>query len=179
MNKLTLSLAIAGAVVVRRRLRDHRETEGLGARRRQGARACRRRARSGVRRRDRERRARGAEVANLLRVRLRRAHARRPGDAPADGRLSRAHPAALLTVEGHCDDSGSPEYNLALGDRRARVARDYLKKLGVEDARLNSISYGEEKPAVAGTDDAARERTAAASSISRTGRHELRQRKVR
>lgn len=64
-----------------------------------------------------------------------------------------ANPKAALTVEGHCDESGSSEYNLALGDRRARAAREYLRKLGVEEARLNSISYGEEKPAVAGADE--------------------------
>jgi peptidoglycan-associated lipoprotein len=66
-----------------------------------------------------------------------------------------ANPAATLTVEGHCDETGSVEYNLALGDRRARAAREYLKKLGVDEARMNTISYGEEKPAVAGSDDAA------------------------
>jgi peptidoglycan-associated lipoprotein len=65
----------------------------------------------------------------------------------------KAHPAAALTVEGHCDETGSSEYNLALGDRRARAAREYLRKLGVEEARLNTISYGEEKPAVAGADE--------------------------
>ena len=70
----------------------------------------------------------------------------------------KANPVAVLTVEGHCDESGSGEYNLALGDRRARAARVYLKALGVEESRLKSISYGEEKPAVAGTDDAANEK---------------------
>lgn len=65
----------------------------------------------------------------------------------------RANPKAVLTVEGHCDETGSSEYNLALGDRRARAAREYLKKLGVEDTRLNSISFGEEKPAVAGSSE--------------------------
>ena len=64
----------------------------------------------------------------------------------------KAHPTARLTIEGHCDESGSAEYNLALGDRRARQARGYLKTLGIEEARLNSISFGEEKPAVAGDD---------------------------
>lgn len=68
------------------------------------------------------------------------------------------NPKAVLTIEGHCDESGSGEYNLALGDRRARAARAYLKALGVEDTRLKSISYGEEKPAVAGSDDAANEK---------------------
>ena len=66
----------------------------------------------------------------------------------------KAHPTAHLTIEGHCDETGSEEYNLALGDRRARQARTYLKALGIDDVRLSSISFGEEKPAVAGTDDA-------------------------
>lgn len=70
----------------------------------------------------------------------------------------RANPTATLTVEGHCDETGSADYNLALGDRRARVAREYLEALGVEEARLNSISFGEEKPAVAGSDDAAHQK---------------------
>jgi peptidoglycan-associated lipoprotein len=65
----------------------------------------------------------------------------------------KSNPKASLTIEGHCDETGSEEYNLSLGDRRARAARDYLKKLGVDEVRLNSISYGEERPAVAGTDE--------------------------
>jgi peptidoglycan-associated lipoprotein len=67
----------------------------------------------------------------------------------------KANPQAKLTIEGHCDETGSSEYNLALGDRRARAAVKYLKDLGIDDTRLGSISYGEEKPAVAGTDDSA------------------------
>ena|SRR5688572_12412053 len=62
----------------------------------------------------------------------------------------KANPGAQLTIEGHCDELGSGEYNLALGDRRARTARDYLEALGIAEERLKNISYGEEKPAVAG-----------------------------
>lgn len=51
-----------------------------------------------------------------------------------------------LLIEGHCDDRGTNEYNLALGDRRAKAARDYLVALGVTSGRINIISYGEEKP---------------------------------
>lgn len=54
--------------------------------------------------------------------------------------------AARLSVEGHCDDRGTNEYNLALGDRRAKAVRDYLVSLGVPTARIDIISYGEEKP---------------------------------
>ena len=53
---------------------------------------------------------------------------------------------AKLSVEGHCDDRGTNEYNLALGDRRAKAARDVLIALGVASSRIEIISYGEEKP---------------------------------
>lgn len=52
----------------------------------------------------------------------------------------------IVTIEGHCDERGTNEYNLALGERRATAARDYLRSLGVADSRLRSISYGEERP---------------------------------
>ena len=51
-----------------------------------------------------------------------------------------------LSVEGNCDDRGTNEYNLALGDRRAKAVRDYLVSLGVASSRIETISYGEEKP---------------------------------
>jgi peptidoglycan-associated lipoprotein len=51
-----------------------------------------------------------------------------------------------LLIEGHCDERGTNEYNLALGDRRARATRDYLVSLGVASGRIDIISYGEEKP---------------------------------
>ncbi len=51
-----------------------------------------------------------------------------------------------LLIEGHCDDRGTSEYNLALGDRRAKAAKDYLISLGVSSDRLKIISFGEEKP---------------------------------
>lgn len=54
--------------------------------------------------------------------------------------------AARLSVEGHCDDRGTNEYNLALGDRRAKAVKDYLVSLGVPSSRVDMISYGEEKP---------------------------------
>jgi peptidoglycan-associated lipoprotein len=51
-----------------------------------------------------------------------------------------------ITIEGHCDERGTAEYNLALGDRRALAARDYLVSLGVPADRLNTVSYGKEFP---------------------------------
>jgi len=60
-----------------------------------------------------------------------------------------------LIIEGHCDDRGSVEYNRALGERRAISIRDGLAKLGVADDRMQTISYGEEKLAVQGSDESA------------------------
>lgn len=54
--------------------------------------------------------------------------------------------SADLLIEGHCDERGTNEYNLALGDRRAKAARDGLIALGISSGRINLISYGEEKP---------------------------------
>lgn len=54
--------------------------------------------------------------------------------------------SADLLIEGHCDERGTNEYNLALGDRRAKAARDSLIALGIPSGRINIISYGEEKP---------------------------------
>ena len=51
-----------------------------------------------------------------------------------------------VTIEGHCDSIGTIEYNLALGDRRATAARDYLVSRGIAAARLRTVSYGEERP---------------------------------
>ena len=60
-----------------------------------------------------------------------------------------------MQVEGHCDERGTVEYNLALGERRAQSVKSYLVNLGVTDARLSTISYGEEKPASEGHDEGA------------------------
>ena len=58
----------------------------------------------------------------------------------------------VVQVEGHCDERGSVEYNLALGQRRAQSAKNYLVQLGVDPSRVPTMSYGEEKPAVEGSD---------------------------
>jgi peptidoglycan-associated lipoprotein len=57
-----------------------------------------------------------------------------------------AHPSVIIQIEGHCDERGGNEYNLALGERRAVSAKLYLIKLGVQGSRLSTISYGEELP---------------------------------
>lgn len=56
------------------------------------------------------------------------------------------YPSKTFTIEGHADERGTREYNLALGGRRATAAKDYLVSLGVDAARLNTISYGKERP---------------------------------
>lgn len=62
---------------------------------------------------------------------------------------------AYIQIEGHCDERGTQEYNLALGEKRALAARDYLIKLGVSGDRIITISYGEEDPADPGHTEAA------------------------
>ena len=60
-----------------------------------------------------------------------------------------------LLIQGHCDERGTEQYNLALGDRRANVAKDYLVTLGIDASRIRTVSYGEERPFEEGHDDAA------------------------
>lgn len=63
-------------------------------------------------------------------------------------------PNASVVVEGHCDERGTREYNLALGERRANAVKNYLVALGVDAARLETISYGKERPVALGSDEA-------------------------
>jgi peptidoglycan-associated lipoprotein len=67
----------------------------------------------------------------------------------------RAHPAVRVTIEGHCDERGTREYNLALGDRRANAAKNYLAARGVDPSRMAVISWGKEKPEALGSDESA------------------------
>ena len=73
----------------------------------------------------------------------------RPGDTKtldANASWLKANPRALLLIEGHCDERGTPEYNLALGERRAKAAMSYLTALGIQANRISIISYGLERP---------------------------------
>ncbi|MCP4327775.1 MAG: peptidoglycan-associated lipoprotein Pal [Alphaproteobacteria bacterium] len=63
------------------------------------------------------------------------------------------NPAVTVVVEGHADERGTREYNLALGERRADSARNYLVALGVQPGRISVVSYGKERPAVVGSND--------------------------
>lgn len=65
------------------------------------------------------------------------------------------HPQYKVVIEGHCDERGTIEYNLALGERRAKAIRDYLTDLGVSASRLRVVSYGEERPADPRSNEAA------------------------
>jgi len=74
----------------------------------------------------------------------------RPGDAKIlDGNAAwlTANPKLLLLIEGHCDERGTAEYNLALGERRAKATQAYLVSRGVQAERITTVSYGEERPA--------------------------------
>ena len=63
--------------------------------------------------------------------------------------------SSAVTIEGHCDERGTTDYNLALGERRAVSAKDFLVSYGVDGSRLNTISYGENRPFAMGHDEAA------------------------
>ena len=65
------------------------------------------------------------------------------------------NPTARIQIEGHCDERGTVEYNMALGDRRANAAKAYLSRLGVSGSRIETISYGKERPADMGHGEAA------------------------
>lgn len=60
-----------------------------------------------------------------------------------------------VVVEGHCDERGTREYNLALGERRASASKSYLVSLGIPSGRISTVSYGKERPAVLGSDESA------------------------
>lgn len=67
----------------------------------------------------------------------------------------KTYPSVTVTIEGHADERGTREYNLALGERRANSVKNYLIAQGVQAGRVKTISYGKERPAVAGSDDGA------------------------
>ncbi len=73
----------------------------------------------------------------------------RPGDAKildSNAKWLKSNDAMLLLIEGHCDERGTNEYNLALGERRAKATMNYLVSQGVQASRITIISYGEERP---------------------------------
>ena len=69
--------------------------------------------------------------------------------------ILRASPQVQLRIEGHADDRGSTEYNLALGNRRAVAVRDFLTGFGISESRFSVVSFGEERPLESGSDESA------------------------
>src|SRR5215469_8742031 len=67
----------------------------------------------------------------------------------------RRYPNVTVTIEGHCDERGTREYNLALGERRAQAVKNVLVALGIPASRISTISYGKERPAVVGSSEEA------------------------
>jgi peptidoglycan-associated lipoprotein len=73
----------------------------------------------------------------------------------ANAQYLRDHPGMRIEVQGNCDERGSTEYNLALGQKRAEAAKRYLVDLGIDTSRIDTISFGEENPAVRGHSETA------------------------
>jgi peptidoglycan-associated lipoprotein len=76
------------------------------------------------------------------------------------------YPGKRATIEGHCDERGTRDYNLALGERRANAAKNYLVSLGVAAARLNTVSYGKERPVALGSNEQAWAQNRRAATIT-------------
>lgn len=76
------------------------------------------------------------------------------------------YPNVRVTIEGHCDERGTREYNLALGERRANATKNALAALGVSAARINTVSYGKERPDATGSDEGAYARNRRAVTVT-------------
>ena len=72
-----------------------------------------------------------------------------------NARFLMGNPTLLIQIEGHCDERGTVEYNIALGHRRSQATKDYLISLGVDASRIDTVSYGEERPSDSGHDESA------------------------
>jgi peptidoglycan-associated lipoprotein len=84
-----------------------------------------------------------------------------------DARMLRDNMGTSVTIEGHCDERGTVEYNQALGERRAQAARDYLVSAGIDASRIQIISYGKERPFADGHDESAWQQNRRAHLVSR------------
>lgn len=80
-----------------------------------------------------------------------------------------ANGGITVAIEGHADERGTREYNLALGDRRASAAKQYLESMGIDGGRMESISYGKERPAVLGSNEDAWAQNRRAVTVVRSG----------
>jgi peptidoglycan-associated lipoprotein len=81
------------------------------------------------------------------------------------------YPSYKLTIEGHCDERGSAEYNMALGDKRAESAKDYLVQVGIPAAQLNVVSYGKQRPVCEEHDEACWQRNRRAHIVALAQAH--------
>lgn len=99
----------------------------------------------------------GQDVADRVFFALDSSEVTAEGRATLDKQAAwlKTRPNLKATIEGHCDERGTREYNLALGERRATSAKNYLVSLGVPESQVSTISYGKERPAVEGSDEAA------------------------
>ena len=84
-----------------------------------------------------------------------------------NARMMRENMSATVTIEGHCDERGTVEYNQALGERRAQAARDYLVAAGIDGSRIQIISYGKERPFASGHDESAWQQNRRAHFVTR------------
>lgn len=87
-----------------------------------------------------------------------------------DAAFFKQHPEVRVTIEGHCDERGSTEYNLALGDNRARAAKDALVQMGISGDRMNPISFGKEKPVCTESNEQCWQQNRRAHFVMNTGR---------
>jgi len=87
------------------------------------------------------------------------------GALKSNGEWMKKNSSARVQIEGHCDERGTNEYNMALGDRRANAVKSYLVKMGVSSSRIDTISFGEERPADSGHDEGAWSRNRRAAFI--------------
>lgn len=76
------------------------------------------------------------------------------------------YPGKQATIEGHCDERGTRDYNLALGERRANAAKNYLISLGIDAARISTVSYGKERPLALGSDESSWARNRRAVTVT-------------
>lgn len=78
----------------------------------------------------------------------------------------RQYPAVRVTIEGHADERGTRDYNIALGERRANAAKNYLATLGIDPGRITVVSYGKERPEALGSDEASWARNRRAVTVT-------------
>jgi peptidoglycan-associated lipoprotein len=96
----------------------------------------------------------------------------RPGDAKIldeNARWLGANPRQIVLIEGHCDERGTNEYNIALGDRRARATMNYLVSRGVQASRMTTLSYGEERPVCTQKDESCWSQNRRAQFLTKAG----------